>query len=341
MSVLKVYFNNLIRRFQIENDLTYDKLEQQVRAAFGMEREATCYEWQYEDEEKEWVSFSSDREWKDALHFFTLGSETILRIRINEKPQTERPPRQDVHHNIICDGCQQSPIIGQRFKCDTCPDFDFCGKCHASKSTNHGHAFTELTPHRHHRGRHHGHGFHGRRPWGAQRCPFKQFKDGEDTVLSCPIPLSPDNGDQVKGIQSALQGLLGKFGIDVEITSEEPKPKEEEVKQPEEKSQEQPQESKVEKEEKPAEESEDEAYVQLVDEEDDAPLIESVPEPETVQQPKVEVEKPQFAFPEHMTTLKEMGFDNVNLNQHLLKNYNGDINKVLGALLQLTGFRNH
>jgi len=36
-----------------------------------------------------------------------------------------------VHDGVACDGCQQSPIAGIRFKCKVCPDFDLCAACEA------------------------------------------------------------------------------------------------------------------------------------------------------------------------------------------------------------------
>ena len=44
-----------------------------------------------------------------------------------------RPPSRGaaVHANITCDGCDQGPIIGERFKCRDMHDFDLCGTCYA------------------------------------------------------------------------------------------------------------------------------------------------------------------------------------------------------------------
>merc|ERR1712151_74985 len=45
--------------------------------------------------------------------------------------------KQCVHAGFICDGCEVGPIIGTRFKCFQCPNFDLCEKCEPHHHRHH------------------------------------------------------------------------------------------------------------------------------------------------------------------------------------------------------------
>jgi len=46
-----------------------------------------------------------------------------------------------IHYHIACDGCNQSPLIGDRYKCETCENFDFCSKCYKEGKHEKNHKF--------------------------------------------------------------------------------------------------------------------------------------------------------------------------------------------------------
>ena len=46
------------------------------------------------------------------------------------------------HLNVTCDGCGVSPIIGVRYKCCICRDYDFCSNC--EEKLGHQHPFIKL-----------------------------------------------------------------------------------------------------------------------------------------------------------------------------------------------------
>ena len=39
-------------------------------------------------------------------------------------------PRQKIRKFVKCHGCQMMPIVGVRYKCENCFDFDLCEKCY-------------------------------------------------------------------------------------------------------------------------------------------------------------------------------------------------------------------
>lgn len=43
---------------------------------------------------------------------------------------------QAIHHRVTCDGCGMKPIVGPRYNCNDCDDFDFCHNCHETSNKN-------------------------------------------------------------------------------------------------------------------------------------------------------------------------------------------------------------
>ena len=62
-------------------------------------------------------------------------------ILLRAVPKVEKKPKLEIHYNVTCDGCKVTPIRGNRYKCKTCKDFDFCEECYQKKKESHGHDF--------------------------------------------------------------------------------------------------------------------------------------------------------------------------------------------------------
>ncbi|ETM45302.1 hypothetical protein L914_09596 [Phytophthora nicotianae] len=48
------------------------------------------------------------------------------------------------HSSVRCDGCNQSPLRGFRFKCFSCPNYDLCTSCYTNQNHNMDHPFVRL-----------------------------------------------------------------------------------------------------------------------------------------------------------------------------------------------------
>ncbi len=49
-----------------------------------------------------------------------------------------------IHNGISCNGCGIKSIIGCRYKCAVCQNFDFCEKCEEKYSEKHEHPFIKI-----------------------------------------------------------------------------------------------------------------------------------------------------------------------------------------------------
>lgn len=70
------------------------------------------------------------------------------RSRADEAEQRAR--QQEIaaarHPNRTCDGCNEHPIRGMRYKCDMCYDFDLCRECYTTISHPRSHRFLKIKP---------------------------------------------------------------------------------------------------------------------------------------------------------------------------------------------------
>jgi len=64
---------------------------------------------------------------------------------ITRPPRTPTlPTRQATHTNIMCDGCNMNPILGDRYWCLGCADFDFCSNCERTIAHDPTHVFAKI-----------------------------------------------------------------------------------------------------------------------------------------------------------------------------------------------------
>ena len=61
-----------------------------------------------------------------------------------QKPNFVKFCGKTIHYNVTCDGCGKYPIIGIRYKCGVCPNFDYCEDCEKKEAMKHGHPMVRL-----------------------------------------------------------------------------------------------------------------------------------------------------------------------------------------------------
>ncbi|XP_077073362.1 sequestosome-1 [Siphateles boraxobius] len=165
--------NKEIRRFAVDQDVStsYEYLKRKVLDVFvGLG--TAPFQMQYKDEDGDLIAFSSDNELMMGL---ALVKDDTFRLFIKQRkehrrdssphgfpgfsfpgphgaahftppgpahmgPHPQHPPL--VHPGVTCDGCE-GPVLGTRFKCTSCPDYDLCSSCQ-SKGLHTEHALLPI-----------------------------------------------------------------------------------------------------------------------------------------------------------------------------------------------------
>lgn len=79
---------------------------------------------------------------------FIIDNGNKIKENITEKISNFNKPAEQlngpIHNRVICDGCGMNPIVGPRYKCAVCEDFDYCSKCEEQFSQKHQHPFIKI-----------------------------------------------------------------------------------------------------------------------------------------------------------------------------------------------------
>jgi sequestosome 1 len=124
-----------IRRFAIDispdKDI-YHELCTKI-GSFQSDNQLNNFTLQYNDEENERITFSSNDELRSAIGLNkdsnTLKIFVTFNQSIPQQPQQEQDTsNKECHVGVECDGCK-GPVIGFRYKCFVCSNYDLCEKC--------------------------------------------------------------------------------------------------------------------------------------------------------------------------------------------------------------------
>jgi len=217
----------------------------------------------------------------DKSHTFKVIQYPARRCRRNP---CHFQPGSNVHFGISCDGCDQYPLVGIRYKCEQCGDFDFCEKCYQQGNHDKSHTFKVIS-----------------KPVSAfySYCEKEGEQGPKTEIPKTEIPKTEIPKVEVPKVEIPKVEVPKVEPLKTELPKvQTPKPE-----------------------------------VPLVKPVEQPTVVNKTPDTKPTDSPKVE----PIDWAASLKELKEMGFVDVRTNIQLLKKYNGSLERVVNELVRLSG----
>ena len=160
-----------VRRFVVDRDVStsYTYLYEKLATIFPTLRRKD-FKLTWSDGDGDTVTIRSDdelvialTEMKGPIYKMSVEVEAAAAKKVNLQEGESSGSNSDgeEHSGVLCDNCE-STVVGFRYKCVTCPDYDLCGKCE-TKGLHPGHTMIRIAtpqgawPHHFYRKLHHMH----------------------------------------------------------------------------------------------------------------------------------------------------------------------------------------
>lgn len=93
-----------------------------------------------------WRTQRAVKAFQRAAHIYVdgvVGPQTQIALEQHTTSETKEEPKEVVWPHVVCDGCEH-PLVGTRFKCSVCPDYDLCSKCEEQGAHPAEHAMIQM-----------------------------------------------------------------------------------------------------------------------------------------------------------------------------------------------------